>query len=180
MGHSHAIYNATDKPVQFMNINVTRFRGVKDGFDLNDTREGAKLDAIPNFMTMRLDRSLLRPMNPAGAAKGTVVYRRALDPSVFLTPWAYVDHVLLSPGAATTMAALADLGETYYVMSGEGKLKAGSEMASLKTGDAISIRMNEAKSFENTGSTPLELMVIGVSRNMKTKTAMIIAAGITD
>jgi len=37
--------------------------------------------------------------------------------------------------------------------------------------------MNEAKSFENTGSTPLELMVIGVSRNMATKTALIIAAG---
>src|SRR6187399_2498908 len=38
MGHSHAIYNATDKPVQWMNINVASFRGIYDNFDLGDTR----------------------------------------------------------------------------------------------------------------------------------------------
>ena len=30
MGHSHAIYNPSDTPVQWMNINVTAFRGVYD------------------------------------------------------------------------------------------------------------------------------------------------------
>jgi len=72
-------------------------------------------------MTMRLDRSLLRPMNPAGVAKGNVAYRRVLEPSMFLTTWAFVDHVLLSPGAATAMAAVADLGETYYVMTARAR-----------------------------------------------------------
>jgi hypothetical protein len=42
MGHSHAIYNATDTPVQWMNINVTAFRGVYDAFDLGDGRVGAR------------------------------------------------------------------------------------------------------------------------------------------
>src|SRR4030095_9626539 len=55
MGHSHAIYNATDKPVQWMNINVTSFRGMYDAFDLSDGRVGAPLDPIPQFMSMRLD-----------------------------------------------------------------------------------------------------------------------------
>ena len=55
MGHSHAIYNATDKPVEWMNINVTAFRGVYDAFDLSDGRVGAPLDPIPQFMTMQLD-----------------------------------------------------------------------------------------------------------------------------
>src|SRR5687767_5217898 len=88
MGHSHAIYNHTDKPVQWMNINVSARKGVYDAFDLGDGRVNATLDPIPTFMTMRLDQSLLRPA--AGpvttAAKGTVQYRRALPPSVFLGP----------------------------------------------------------------------------------------------
>ena len=44
MGHSHAIYNATDKPVQWLNINVASFRGIYDNFDLGDDRVGAPLD----------------------------------------------------------------------------------------------------------------------------------------
>jgi len=46
MGHSHAIYNATDKPVEWMNINVTAFKGIYDAFDLRDGRVGAPLDPV--------------------------------------------------------------------------------------------------------------------------------------
>src|SRR5438874_12257098 len=53
MGHSHAIYNPTDKPVQWMNINVTALKGEYDAFDLNDGRVDVALDKIPTFMTMR-------------------------------------------------------------------------------------------------------------------------------
>ena len=63
MGHSHAIYNATDKPVQWMNINVSAMKGTYDAFDLGDDRRDVPLDPIPVFMTMRLDRALLRPVN---------------------------------------------------------------------------------------------------------------------
>ena len=38
MGHSHAIYNPTDKPIQWMNINVSARKGVYDAFDLGDRR----------------------------------------------------------------------------------------------------------------------------------------------
>src|SRR5215210_6202635 len=38
MGHSHAIYNATDKPVQWMNINITNTKGKYDAFNLGDAR----------------------------------------------------------------------------------------------------------------------------------------------
>src|SRR3954449_575393 len=55
MGHSHAIYNPSDKPVEFMNINISAVKGKYDAFDLNDARAGVSKDPIPVFMTMRLD-----------------------------------------------------------------------------------------------------------------------------
>jgi mannose-6-phosphate isomerase-like protein (cupin superfamily) len=168
MGHSHAIYNHTDKPVEWMNINVSARKGVYDAFDLSDGRVGVALDPIPTFMTMRLDRALLRPAEPA-AAKGTVQYRRALAPSVFLGPWAYVDHLLLAPGSATAPQAHQEIGEFYYVMNGEGTVKVGSETAQIRSGDAVPILLKQTKSFENTGAAPLELLVVGVVRDVNTK-----------
>ena len=91
-GHSHAIYNASATPVQWMNLNVSLTAGVYDAFDLGDTRAGAALDPIPTFMTMRLDRALLRAPGgrgrgaaPAAPAATAVLSRRALGPSVFST-----------------------------------------------------------------------------------------------
>ena len=46
MGHSHAIYNATDKPVQWMNINVSAMKDTYDNFDLGDDRKDVPLDPI--------------------------------------------------------------------------------------------------------------------------------------
>ena len=69
MGHSHAIYNPSDKPVEFMNINVAQIKGHYDAFNLNDARVGAPKDAIPTFMTMSLDKSMLKPMPNIWAAK---------------------------------------------------------------------------------------------------------------
>src|SRR4249920_4225063 len=55
MGHSHAIYNATDQPVQWMNINVTAFHNQYDAFDLGDPHVNATVDPVPQFMAMQLD-----------------------------------------------------------------------------------------------------------------------------
>jgi mannose-6-phosphate isomerase-like protein (cupin superfamily) len=182
-GHSHAIYNAGTTPVQWMNLNVSLVAGVYDAFDLGDTRAAAPLDPVPTFMTMRLDRALLRPAGARGrgaAATPTsataVVSRRVLGPSVFSTTWAYIDHVLVPPGVSTPEQAHDAVGEAYYVLAGGGTItvkSASSETAPLRTGDAIPIRPGESSQFANTGKEPLELFVMGVAKDMAAKTQLL-------
>lgn len=165
MGSSHAIYNPTDHDVEWMNINVGTSK-VYDAFNLGDDRVGAPKDKIPQFVTMRLDRSLLKP----AANGGKVQRRRALGPSVFYTPWAYVDHELIAAGGDTGTAALPDLSEAYYVMSGEGSVTVNGETVAIKKGDAIPVDVGQSKSFK-AGAAPLELMIIGVAKDQKSKDA---------
>jgi hypothetical protein len=147
-----------------MNINVGMSK-VYDAFNLGDDRVGAPKDKIPQFVTMHLDRALLKPTAVDGVSR-----RRALGPSVFFTPWAYVDHVLIQPGATLPETRYPDMSEAYYVMSGDGSVTLEGETVAIKKGDAIPVDLNQAKSFKG-GSTPLELMIIGVAKDMKIKEA---------
>ncbi len=163
MGHSHAIYNPSNKPVEFMNINVSAVKGKYDAFNLGDARVGVPLDPIPVFMTMRLDQALLRPVQSYLGGQGTVQYRRALDPTVFLTNWSYMDHLLLPPGASEGRHRHTGVEEVYYVMNGNGEAQVNAEAAAIEKGDAVPVLLDEVHAFRNGGSQDLELMIIGIA-----------------
>lgn len=164
MGRSHAIYNPTDKPVEWMNIAVGSIKGKYDASDLGDNRVGVAKDAKPVFINMKLDRKLLKPVAKMQGGEGTAMYRRALTPEVFFTNWSYVDHVLLAPGASIGTHRHEGVEEFYYVMAGKGTAEVNKETAPIAKGDAVPVFLGEPHGFRNTGNEPLELMVVGVAR----------------
>jgi mannose-6-phosphate isomerase-like protein (cupin superfamily) len=142
-GHSHAVYNPTNGLVDYLNINVSMTKGHYDAFNLGDSRDKvATKDEIPQFMLMRLDKTLLQPVPNYHGGKGTVQYRRALDPDVFETNW---------------------VEEIYYVMDGSGEVEVNGETEPIHKGDGVPILFRDAHSFTNNGSSDLELMIIGIS-----------------
>jgi mannose-6-phosphate isomerase-like protein (cupin superfamily) len=177
-GHSHALYNHTSQPLQWMNWQVGATPNITDAFDLGDPRVGVPLDPIPVFMTAALDRAKAQPL--AGATG--VTSRRLFAPQVFTTPWTYVDHVIVAAGASTPAKAHDTIGEAYYVIAGRGSVSLGTTpdpakapTAPIVAGDAIPIRLGETSQFRAEGSEPLELLVIGIARDLEAKNAFILA-----
>ena len=165
--HSHAIYNPSDRPTQWMNIGVSEVKGVGGGRDIGDDRVGVPVDPRPVFVTVALDRQLLRPIQNILGGKGVAQYRRALGPGDFYSNWAYVDHLLLPPGASLGKHRHEGLEEIFYVMQGEGLAEAGMESAPIRKGDAVPIMLNEQHAMVNTGTTDLEFMIIGIAMDKK-------------
>ena len=181
LGHSHGIFNATDKPVQWLNINVGLTK-TYDAFNLGDSRLDVPLDPHPTFMSMYLDTTLLKPVQNFHGGSGTVQFRRVLDPSVFNTVWSYIDHLVLPLGTvAGANQNQADMSEVYYVLAGSGTVTptgvggiiADAAATSIYIGDVVPLRLGQSASIQNAGDEPLEFMIIGVARSLAAKEAYI-------
>jgi mannose-6-phosphate isomerase-like protein (cupin superfamily) len=179
MGDSHALLNTGTETLQWLNFQASSIAGVGDAFDLGDDRVGAAVDPVPTFISARLDRAQIRPGGGRGRrgaappAPTGVMSRRLFAPTVFSSAWAYVDHVLIAPGASTPANAHESVGEAYYVLAGSGTVTVGAETAPVARWNAIPVAVGETSVVANTGSEPLELLVVAVARDMEAKAALL-------
>jgi mannose-6-phosphate isomerase-like protein (cupin superfamily) len=162
MGNSHGIYNASSKPLRWLNFAVSTTKGRGDAFDLGDTRVGAAIDPVPTFVTGLLRKETLTAANHPYAGNGAL-YRRVLRPEVFSTSWNHVDHVILPAGSSAGPRSLEGIEEVYFVMNGSGTVTINTETAPIKAGDAFQGLLGEKVTMTNNGKDDLELLVIGVS-----------------
>jgi mannose-6-phosphate isomerase-like protein (cupin superfamily) len=172
MGHAHAIYNATDKPVSWMDVQVAFGPGFSS-FDVGDSRVGAPLDPIPQFINAKFDRTLLRPIDGLRGGKGVAQYRRVLDGAMFTAAWSYVDHVVLPPGASIGPQAPVGMAEIYYVVAGAGSATVGAETAAIKADDVLPVDSTQTRSVVNDSSQALELIVLGVAKDLAAREAFL-------
>jgi mannose-6-phosphate isomerase-like protein (cupin superfamily) len=98
---------------------------------------------------------------------------------MFSTTWSYLDHVLVPAGASTPELPHDGVAEAYYVLGGEGTIAfagAAPGTAAVRAGDAIPVRIGETTRFTSTGAGPLELLVMGVAKDMAAKTQLLTGA----
>jgi mannose-6-phosphate isomerase-like protein (cupin superfamily) len=162
MGDAHGIYNSSGKTLKWMNFGVSTTKGRGDNFDLGDTRVGAPLDPIPQFVSGQLKRELLKPNSTAYPGNG-VLYRRIFGPEIFSTAWDHVDHVVIPAGATAGPRKLEGFEEVYYVVKGTGTFAVPSDSTSIKADDAFYGSLGEDITIANTSKDDLELLVIGIA-----------------
>jgi mannose-6-phosphate isomerase-like protein (cupin superfamily) len=174
MGSAHAFYNPNDQPLLWLDIGVEKStKSTFDSFRLGDDRVDVPLDKVPQFVNFHMDPALLKPVANLYGGKGTVMYRRLLGPTVFLTPWAYLDEISIPSGSTIGPVTEAKMSEAYYVISGEGTVTVNGETVSLKKSDAVPVDIGQTHSFTQVGSEPLHLLVTGVAKDEASKRAFI-------
>jgi mannose-6-phosphate isomerase-like protein (cupin superfamily) len=174
MGSTHGTFNpSADKPLEWIGINVGLTKG-SDTYVLGESLETPPLlDRIPHFVSFRMDARLLKPVAGLYGGAGTVQYRRLLEPTVFMTPWSYLDEVSVPAGAGIGPVTEPDMSMVFYVLSGSGRVTVGGETADIGEGDAIPVDLGQTHSLVQTGSAPLHLLTYGIARDLAAKEAFI-------
>ena len=163
MGSSHGIYNAGDKPVQFMNLGVAWEKGKYDSIEYKDDLSNARVESPPPFVWAQFDRSLLHPAKNAHRGKGAIMFRRVWANDSFTTNWYFIDHCLLLPDTSIGYHQHNTIEEIYYVMEGHGRFTVNDTTFDVGPGDALPCRLHDSHGLYNNTKEPLEILVFSVA-----------------
>lgn len=170
LGDAHGMYNTSGKTVKWLNFGVGKTRGNNGGvFNLGDPRlpGTTPLDAIPQFVSGRLDREKLRGNNPNYTGTG-VTSRRIFSPDVFQTNWNSVDHVLIPAGTTMGARTMDGIEEIYYVVNGSGSVDLNGNKLPIGQDDAFCGLLNEKVTIANSGSNDMELLIVAIAMDKAT------------
>lgn len=67
---------------------------------------------------------------------------------------------VLPPGASVGRHYHVETEEVYYVLAGSGVMTVGEERRAVATGDAVFIPRGHAHTLENTGQTPMTIILV--------------------
>jgi mannose-6-phosphate isomerase-like protein (cupin superfamily) len=162
LGDAHGMYNTSGKTVKWLNFGIGKAKNGGGGvFNLGDPRipGTTPLDAIPQFVSGRLDREKLRAGN---TYTGTgVTSRRLFSPDVFQTNWNNVDHVLVPANTAVGTRTMDGFEEIYYVVNGTGNVDINGTKYPVSQDDAFYGGVGEKLTVSSTSE--LELLVICIA-----------------
>lgn len=162
-GSSHGIYNASDKPVQFMNLAVSDVKGKYDSIEYGDDLVNARVESPAPFIWAQFDRSLLHPALHAHAGKGAIPFRRVWANDSFKTNWYFIDHCVLPPDTSIGYHQHNTIEEIYYVMSGTGRFTVNDKTSDVGPGDALPCRLHDSHGLYNNSNKDLEIFVFSVA-----------------
>ncbi|WP_318311730.1 cupin domain-containing protein [Flagellimonas crocea] len=162
LGDSHGIYNASSKPLKWLNFAVSEVKAQGGAFDLGDNLAETKKDDVPVFVSSQLDTGKLKQDNEVYKGKG-VLYRRIFNPEIFRTDWNHVDHVVVPSGSTTEKRQLEGVEEVYYIMNGSGSVSVGSATAKIQKDDSFHAGLGEEIVWSSSGDDDLEILVIGIA-----------------
>ena len=157
--------------MQWLNVNVGMTK-LYDAWDLGDDCVDVQLDRVPQFISMRMEVNLMKPLGGTYTGSGVVYNRRLLNPTIFNTTWAYVDHIAIGRSCSFGPRALADVTEVYYILTGAGWVTVDGQTESITAGDAIPVDLGQELTLQPGNETGFTAMVIGIAKDMTVKARM--------
>ncbi len=163
-GSTHALFNNSEIPLEWMTIAVSKTKGKGDeGIAYGDAPVKAKIEAPAPFRWERFDRTLCKWVGPAHLGKGKILNRRPWADGNFETNWVRVGHCVLPPDTSIGYHRHDGIEEVYYILSGRGRSTVNGITWDARAGEALPCTIHDSHGIYNNSGEDLELFVLNVS-----------------
>ncbi|MHB9028999.1 MAG: cupin domain-containing protein [Candidatus Latescibacterota bacterium] len=164
LGSTHALYNNSDVPLEWMTIAASKDKGKGDeGIAYGAVPIKAKIESPAPFRWERFDRTLCKWVGPAHRGKGKILNRRPWLDGNFETNWVRVGHCILPPDTSIGYHRHDGMEEVYYIMSGLGRSTVNGVTWDARAGDALPCTIHDSHGIYNNSKEDLDLFVFMVS-----------------